>query len=355
MTNLLSKNLHIYPTMNCQLNCKYCYVDFVNKDKNTLEVDDYKDVFIDAKKLGILTVDIAGGEPLLYKHIVELLDMIHQYGFKSHVVTNGVALNKYINYFDVQKELIDILHLSLDSANSQLHDSIRGKQGAHKASVENIKEYIKRNISPVYINYVLQKESFSQLGEMLDFSKNIGAKGIDIQYVLNVGEKNKDNSLALTIFQIIDSLKCILQWSSLNYNLDFFITLVLPGYVYPLLKKEKIDFKSITNINLILYPRIGLKNWYDTIVIDHSGNVTGSITAINRPEWYIGNIKKDRLINIWDNSLYMREKIEKNKMGKFHECCDCISKRYCGGNDVEIFSDLINTGACKIKESLNQY
>lgn len=85
--------MHLYPSMRCQLNCKYCYVDSVNKDLTEISLEEYRNLIGQALEFGIKAFDIAGGEPFLYQHIIELLKLINELGGTSKVVSNGYYLD----------------------------------------------------------------------------------------------------------------------------------------------------------------------------------------------------------------------------------------------------------------------
>lgn len=78
----------------CNLRCIYCYAgsDRV-RSKNELTIDEYKRVVDEARELGAEVALICGdGEPLMYKHLVELVKHIAEKEMYPVVVTNGIAL-----------------------------------------------------------------------------------------------------------------------------------------------------------------------------------------------------------------------------------------------------------------------
>lgn len=81
------------PTAQCNLNCYGCYRKNVkNSHKSLEEVKHELDFFQSQRKTDCIS--IAGGEPLLYPHIVELVADIKRRGLKPIINTNGIALTK---------------------------------------------------------------------------------------------------------------------------------------------------------------------------------------------------------------------------------------------------------------------
>ena len=81
------------PTTKCNLRCEGCYRDLENPVHKTLEeVRADLDVFKKLRKSDCMS--IAGGDPLVYPEIVELVKMVKKMGWKPIINTNGVALTE---------------------------------------------------------------------------------------------------------------------------------------------------------------------------------------------------------------------------------------------------------------------
>jgi len=81
------------PTTLCNLRCEGCYRDTGSHGHKTLaEVRADLEVFRSLRKSDCMS--IAGGDPLVYPHIVELVRMVRDMGWKPIVNTNGLALNE---------------------------------------------------------------------------------------------------------------------------------------------------------------------------------------------------------------------------------------------------------------------
>ena len=79
------------PTAQCNLNCYGCYrKNIKNSHKSLEEVKHELDFFQSVRKSDCIS--IAGGDPLLYPNIVELVADIKSRGLKPIINTNGIAL-----------------------------------------------------------------------------------------------------------------------------------------------------------------------------------------------------------------------------------------------------------------------
>jgi len=78
----------------CNIHCEGCYRQYMTGHKTLEQVKEEVDFFIKWRNPD--NFSIAGGEPLIYPHIVELVEYIASKGVKPVILTNAVALNPEI-------------------------------------------------------------------------------------------------------------------------------------------------------------------------------------------------------------------------------------------------------------------
>ena len=86
-------NLRISVTSRCNLNCFYCHREGYSADSELTpdEISDFAEAF---RKLGIRKVKITGGEPLVRKDIIEIIEKLPEFREVS-MTTNGTLLRRY--------------------------------------------------------------------------------------------------------------------------------------------------------------------------------------------------------------------------------------------------------------------
>jgi radical SAM protein with 4Fe4S-binding SPASM domain len=89
--NIYSLQLEIGDT--CYQSCIYCYMNAVEKGRNTLSDEQIKDIILDSKKLGISAIEWLGGEPLLRNSIFSHMSLAKELGFRNNVWTGGLPLS----------------------------------------------------------------------------------------------------------------------------------------------------------------------------------------------------------------------------------------------------------------------
>jgi len=357
-TTKFPSTVHFYPTMRCPLNCSYCYVEEVNKDRKELSIDTYYRLIEEGSKLGVENYDIAGGEPFVWPHFISLLQAIKRCGAKSKVVTSGILLDRHSDVFAQEMNLISELHVSIDSADAQIHDETRGYKGLHRKVTANIGHYVKERYGPVKVNYVLQKGTFLRFREMLDFTVSLGVQGIDIQCLVDVSSKTKGNNFALEPRELLEAYDMIMHWLETDCPDEFQVLFVVPGYMLPYIAQHGSAAKKKRNFQLIFFPGMrGGSAFRDAIFIKHNGEVTGSTTFINNERWFIGNVMTDSMEQIWETGAErMLHRIGERSKALMHNgvCADCSVKRFCQGGDPEVFQAIDKSHYCSLKESLQQ-
>lgn len=110
-----------YVTYRCNATCSFC--DIWERPSPYVTVENVRANLLALKRLGVKVIDFTGGEPLLHRQLDELLRMAKSLGFITTVTTNGLL---YPKQAEKLRDLIDMLHFSLDSPSRDEHDASRG-------------------------------------------------------------------------------------------------------------------------------------------------------------------------------------------------------------------------------------
>lgn len=133
-------------TSSCNLHCTGCYSranDACSDDAplNQLSDDEWRDIFLEAKDLGISFIVLAGGEPMIREDVILKASEFPEILFP--IFTNGTLLNdEYLNLFDENRNLVPILSIEGDE---EVTDSRRG-EGVYSKLVASMELMKKNNI-----------------------------------------------------------------------------------------------------------------------------------------------------------------------------------------------------------------
>ncbi|MEG1979723.1 MAG: radical SAM protein [Victivallaceae bacterium] len=127
----------LYLTEQCNLNCRYCYVD--HKSPNVgLSSTEWIAVLDELAAMRVCSVLFSGGEPLLRKDFVTLLQAAVERRMRFSLTTNGTLLTAdLLEHLLPFKQRCDNIQISVDGPE-YIHDLARGR-GAFAAMVHGVR------------------------------------------------------------------------------------------------------------------------------------------------------------------------------------------------------------------------
>ena len=131
---------HVAVTSYCNLSCSHCYLD--KKNNGLITMKEFDSVLKDLASIGVLTIEISGGEPLMHNNFMEIIMLAKKYGFFIKLFTNATLIDE-TNYANIKK-YIDCYRISLDGGE-KIHDLRRGN-GAFKKTVRALQLLNDRNV-----------------------------------------------------------------------------------------------------------------------------------------------------------------------------------------------------------------
>ena len=194
-------SLRITLTNRCNVNCLYCHHDGMVKSKDEMTADELYTICKIAKKIGVRKIRLSGGEPLLKKDIIEIVQKIASLDFKDiSMTTNGILLEKYAQ--DLKDAGLDRVNVSLDTLNRKTFEFITKKDYLEDAK-KGILKAVEVGLYPVKINMVIMKDiNQDEIDDMFEFCKK--------------------NNIVLQLIELIESENCDDDKFSedYHYNLD---------------------------------------------------------------------------------------------------------------------------------------
>ncbi len=115
---------HWYVTTRCNSRCQTCSIwkDPAYKSSES-PLEERFHLLSQIKRMGFQSVDFTGGEPLLYRGLPALIAYGRRLGLFTSLTTNGTLYPKFAR--DLKGNLAS-LSFSLDAADRETHDTIRG-------------------------------------------------------------------------------------------------------------------------------------------------------------------------------------------------------------------------------------
>ena len=125
-------------TRRCNLSCEMCMQDrqaHKKPDKNRIEMGDYNKILEDIRPWNP-AIQLTGGEPLLYKDIVPLLENIKKRNLFCIINTNGTMLRQYAA--DIVRLGIEKVSVSIEGG-PETHNRICHSSNAYESAISGIR------------------------------------------------------------------------------------------------------------------------------------------------------------------------------------------------------------------------
>jgi len=285
-------------TNNCNYKCPHCraYQEY-NKENKKIEDSIIKDL-INSK---VMFVNLSGGEPLLNPRIFEIAKKLYSNNIYIALSTNGSLYSKYRE--KIVNSGIKLIQVSLDG-KKELHEKFRGIEGSYEKAIEALK-MAKEDGLRTQMNVTITSSNINNLKWNYEKAKELHIDKVFYRRVVPYG-KAKINKYVLPEKRLYyDKIKELskLDCEDLNVSIDDPILNVLNN-------KENIEYIACG---------AGINN----LGISSEGDIYPCIFLRER----LGNIKTEKIKDIWDNS----DILKKLRNRDIEKCGECEYKYSCGG------------------------
>ena len=166
------RNMDISLNYSCNLTCSHCSCEEMKNEDTPLTAEQYKKMATEALGLGAIYFAFTGGEPLMNENLEDIIKLFYPSKSLIGLQTNAVLLNS-----DRIKSLygvgLDVLQVSLDSSNPEIHDEFRNMKGAYQLTMHNVEKAILRGIKIIFCTTITHQNMRSkEILDLLCFSKN---------------------------------------------------------------------------------------------------------------------------------------------------------------------------------------
>ncbi len=183
--------MRISVTQKCNLDCFYCHHEgengkkenFVNGHMTPSEIEKITEI---ASQVGIEKLKITGGEPLLRKDIVDIVERTSKHMKEVSMTTNGVLLGRFA---DILKDAgLKRVNVSFDAINPITFQKITNKDAYYEVK-DGVKAAITAKLSPVKLNMVILKGiNDNDIPLAIELASNFGAILQLIEFESNLEE-----------------------------------------------------------------------------------------------------------------------------------------------------------------------
>jgi PqqA peptide cyclase len=172
-------------THRCPLHCVYCSnPQELTARSNELPTEAWTRVFQEAAELGVMQLDLTGGEPLARPDLSSLIQAARAAGLYVNLITSGLPLDEK-RLDELLTAGLDHFQLSFQSAREATANEICGTN-AHAQKLR-VLEWLRTRRVGLTLNFVLHRRNLDQLEEMLSIAENSSATRVEFAHVQYYG------------------------------------------------------------------------------------------------------------------------------------------------------------------------
>ena len=318
-------------TSACNLKCSMCnYQALLHTRRNDeLSTAEIKDFFKREHKKKF-HVFLSGGEPFMREDIFDIIETIKHFGLTCGIITNGTLLN--------ERKIRHLLELHIDYlifsllGPRKVHDAITGIPGSFDTMVHNMKLIASlRKNTKLFINVPITNLNMPYLLDIVGIAEESGADVLRFEQMnfITEEEDKRQQTLCNQKFPHDDVTFCtykvskdiVKQCEENRHRITQAMHMRERGRF-----KIPVYFKPFLHTNEIY-------SWYSQAhSIDRKCffiwkslfiNPYGDILPCQFLIYKLGNIKQDKLDDVWNNQKYrnLRKQLKKELLPGCLRCC----------------------------------
>lgn len=305
--------LQIQLNTSCNYSCKMCYVSPELRDKQ-LSLPLLKNVFSEAKDIGVVRVNFVGGEIFMRKDITEIVELAQRNNLLTSCITNGIIPGKAI---DKYRSLLDSMYMVQISCNG-IGESYNIEHGREcweiaKECITNVVRSVKASI----LSYVITDENVNDIPAFVEFAHKISPTIVKFGTICWSGKST--NKGATPYYSItVEKAKQHIDRARKKYPYMRIQSQIDEGFDTPQWEDYSSGYRP--------YEFYFSPEGRDGLYLSAIGKYYPFPLLSDDPSFCVGNVS-DGLLNIWNNSDVLKllrsvrfEDTSCGKLGCFRPC-----------------------------------
>ncbi len=312
--------VYMYISGSCNLHCRHCWIAPEYRDKDFpagVYVDPaaVKKTVSEALPLGLRTVKLTGGEPLMHPEFPEIFDVLSEEDLKIQIETNGTLIDKAIaERIGAARDRVHAA-VSFDGSTPVSHDAFRRVPGSFESAVRGTGFLVEAGVRPQMIS-VLHRGNVTEVDRLVELAECLDCSSVKLNLVIRSGRGSEMGAdTFLTVPEVLD----------LNRRIE---DEVIPSAGIPVLFGVPMAFCSPARL---LRPEALKCNLRNITGLLPGGEIALCGIGSLVPTLVYGNILEEDLETIWSDSpglAALRKTIPSRLKGV---CSACLHRDVCQG------------------------
>jgi radical SAM protein with 4Fe4S-binding SPASM domain len=186
----------------CNLTCSHCFAGELPRNQHPLSVVEMDRLFGELAALGSFRLGLTGGEPLLRKDLLDIVDAATARGLHPCLTTNALLVDEHTARELGRRELV-WLNVSLEGARAETNDRVRG-EGVFDRVLDRLRVLGKH--ARFTLAFTLTRNNVEEVEECVALARAVGAHTAVFRPLYPVGIAAASPALMPSFEQYVDAL-----------------------------------------------------------------------------------------------------------------------------------------------------
>jgi pyrroloquinoline quinone biosynthesis protein E len=215
-------------TYRCPLRCVYCSnpLDFA-RHGDALETEDWLRVFREAEELGVVQLNLTGGEPLLRADLERLVEGARALDLYTNLITSGIPLTRE-RLAELKRRGLDNVQVSIQDVTAEASDRIAGLKSFERKL--QVARWVKELGLPLTMNTVLHRDNLDRIGEVIALAESLAADRLELANTQYLGWALQNRAALLPTPDQLDRARAIARAARTRLQGRMEVLFVTPDY-----------------------------------------------------------------------------------------------------------------------------
>lgn len=215
-------------TYRCPLRCVYCSNPVeLRKPGRELDTATWRRVFREAEALGVVQLNLSGGEPLLRDDLEALVEEARACRLYTNLITSGTPLDRE-RLGALAARGLDAVQLSLQDPRPEVAQRIAGTD-ALAAKLE-VAAWVRAAGLPLTLNVVLHRDNIELVDEIVALAERLGAERLELANTQYLGWALVNREALLPTSAALDQARAAAERAQQRLRGRMEVLFVLPDY-----------------------------------------------------------------------------------------------------------------------------
>ncbi|NGZ95750.1 MAG: pyrroloquinoline quinone biosynthesis protein PqqE, partial [Nitrospira sp. WS110] len=269
-------------TYRCPLHCLYCSNPSDLAEYGTeIDTDTWIRVFQEAEELGVVQLNLTGGEPLLRNDLELLVEKAGRLDLYTNLITSGVPLT-FERLTRLRDMGLDSVQISIQSTKRSVSDRLAGMPSFSRKL--DAMRWARSLDLPLTLNVVLHRENMAEIEELIELAERVSADRLELANAQYLGWALKNRETLLPAREQIEWARTVAAEAKVRLRGTTEILFVTPDYYTE-------------------YPKACMEGWGRRfIVVNPEGLALPCHLAHTIPGLQFEHVTHRRLADIWCHS-----------------------------------------------------